>query len=166
MELVEEIKITGKKLRKLVNDNVKSAEAVNLVYSSDTDPGIRRIKKGDSFHYFLAGKKVKDAETLARIKSLVIPPAWTEVWICCHPRGHLQVTGIDIKNRKQYKYHAMWNTLRNHTKFFNLQDFGKTLPAIRQRLQEDLALAGLPQEKVLAAAVSLMQCTCIRVGNN
>jgi DNA topoisomerase-1 len=96
----------------------------------------------------------------------VLPPAWENVWICTNPEGHLQATGTDVRGRKQYKYHSLWTVVRNQTKFFNLHDFGLALPAMRARLQKDLAKQGLPQEKVLAAVVSLMQCTCIRIGNS
>ncbi|HRO43135.1 MAG TPA: DNA topoisomerase IB [Flavipsychrobacter sp.] len=160
------IKITRRKLKLLVNDHEKTAAAVNLIYVNDTQPGILRLSKGNSFVYKIKNKTVTDFDTLARIKSLVIPPAWKNVWICADENGHLQATGIDVKNRKQYKYHPLWNKLRNHTKFFNLHDFGLALPTMRERLQQDLRRQGLPQEKVLAAVVSLMQCTCIRIGNS
>ena len=109
---------------------------------------------------------VNDKNTLQRIKSLVIPPAWEHVWICTLPNGHLQVTGVDVKNRKQYKYHSLWNSFRNQTKFFRLYEFGKALPAMRLKLEKDLALPGLPRQKVLATVVSLMERTHIRIGNN
>ncbi|RYD56385.1 MAG: DNA topoisomerase IB [Sphingobacteriales bacterium] len=161
-----EIKITRRKLRSLVNDSKRSAKAINLIYVNDTQPGIRRIKTENGFIYKTGNKKIASKAELNRIKRLVIPPAWENVWICPFPNGHLQVTGTDVRGRKQYKYHPLWNNLRNHTKFTNLHDFGQILPAIRKRLQKDLSLPGLPQEKVLAAAVSVMQCTCIRVGNS
>ena len=101
-----------------------------------------------------------------RIKHLVIPPAWERVWICKKENGHLQVTGYDAKNRKQYKYHPHWNALRNHTKFYRLHDFGKALPGIRLQLEKDLSLPKLTERKVLAAVVSLMERTNIRVGNS
>lgn len=166
MNATAEIKLTKRKLKSLGNDVIKTAEAVNLIYVNDTQPGIIRIKKNDNFIYKLDGKTIKDIETLSRIKSLVIPPAWRNVWICAHADGHLQATGFDVKNRKQYKYHPLWNALRNHTKYFHLYDFGKALPAIRTQLQKDLSLPGLPLEKVLGVVVSLMQCTCIRIGNS
>ena len=108
METTVAIKLTRKKLEKLVNDPVKSAEIVDLVYVSDIEPGIERIKEGDEFVYLNGGKKINNSEVLNRIKSLVIPPAWTNVWICTNPQGHLQATGIDALNRKQYKYHPLW----------------------------------------------------------
>src|SRR5690606_2734874 len=103
---------------------------------------------------------------LHRIQSLAIPPAWEQVWICALANGHLQATGLDSCNRKQYKYHPLWQSLRNHTKFFRLYEFGQTLPIIRQQLQRDLSLRGLPLEKVLATVVSLMAETSIRIGSN
>lgn len=166
METTTEIKISRRKLRSITSDNKKSAKAVNLVYVSDKEEGIRRAGTMGSFSYTLNGKEVKDGDTLARIKSLVLPPAWENVWICTNPDGHLQATGTDVRGRKQYKYHSLWTTVRNQTKFFNLHDFGLALPVMRTRLQKDLAKQGLPLEKVLAAVVSLMQCTCIRVGNS
>ncbi|MBS1690387.1 MAG: DNA topoisomerase IB, partial [Bacteroidetes bacterium] len=166
MEELSEIRITAKRLRLLASDNITSAKAINLVYVNDTMPGISRVKEGEVFVYMLGKKVIKDEATLQRIKHLVIPPAWQNVWICTEANGHLQVTGFDANNRKQYKYHTLWNALRNHTKFSHLYDFGKALPGIRARLQKDLALPGLPVEKVLAAIVSLMQCTCIRIGNS
>jgi len=166
MEAANEIKLTKRKLKGLVDDPVKSAAAINLVYVTDTQPGINRIKKGKDFIYIKGTEQIKDETELLRIKKLVIPPAWEQVWICAVPDGHLQVTGLDTKNRKQYRYHPLWNTLRNHTKFYNLLEFGKALPAIRAHLQKDIAHQGLPLEKVLATVVSLMQCTCIRIGNS
>ncbi|MEJ7676826.1 MAG: hypothetical protein WKG06_02895 [Segetibacter sp.] len=144
---------------------VKTAEAVNLVYMSDTKPGIERIKTDNGFEYQYEGKKVTDEETLLRIKRLVLPPAWENVWICPVENGHLQATGIDVKNRKQYKYHASWNALRNHTKFYRLYQFGMVIPSLRLKIEKDLSLPGLPVEKVLATVVSLMERTNIRVGN-
>lgn len=160
------ITISRRKSKQLVNNSIKSAEAVNLVYVTNDQPGIQRLKKGKGFIYKLNGRTVTDFDTIARIRSLVLPPAWTNVWICPLDNGHLQATGFDVRGRKQYKYHASWNALRNHTKYFHLHDFGKVLPAIRSRLEADLSKQGLPQEKVLALVVSLMQCTCIRIGNS
>jgi DNA topoisomerase-1 len=165
--IVEEpIKLSKKKIESIVNDPAKTAKAANLVYVSDTDPGITRVKAGEKFQYYFQEKKIDDDEELLRIKHLVIPPAWQNVWICRLANGHLQATGFDVRNRKQYKYHADWNKLRNQTKFYRLHEFGKVLPSIRLQIEKDLSLPGLPVEKVLAAAVSLMQRTNIRVGNN
>jgi len=160
------IKIPSKKIPELINDAKASAKAVKLRYVSDSDHGIERIRKADKFEYRFDGKKVTDAETLDRIKKLVIPPAWEKVWICKFENGHIQVTGIDARGRKQYKYHPMWNALRNETKFYRLLEFGKCIPKIRERLQKDLSKQGLPKEKVLAAIVSIMDKTSIRIGNS
>ena len=165
-ETEEEIKIPKHKIKSIGSDPEKTAKAINLVYVSDTDPGITRVKNGDKFQYFFKDKKVEDDEELLRIKHLVIPPAWTNVWICAKANGHLQATGLDVKGRKQYKYHGDWNKFRNHTKFYRLHEFGKVLPTIRLQLEKDLSLPTLSQEKVLAAVVSLMERTNIRVGNN
>jgi DNA topoisomerase I len=108
---------------------------------------------------------IRDAETLARIKSLVIPPAWTDVWICSHPKGHLQVTGRDAKGRKQGRYHLRWREVRDETKYEHMLAFGASLPTIRKQVEHDLAVPGLPRSKVLATIVRLMEKTLIRVGN-
>jgi DNA topoisomerase-1 len=165
MDGINEIKISKRKLEALFNDNVKSAEAINLTYVNDSEPGITRNNEGTEIIYLQDRKPVKDRKTLNRIKSLVIPPAWREVWICRKDNGHLQATGLDAKNRKQYKYHPLWNSLRNYTKFTHLYDFGKALPIMRSRVQQDLKKHGLPLEKVLATTVSVMENTCIRIGN-
>lgn len=158
-------KITRRKLKTLVTDHAKSAEAINLRYVSDSEPGILRIRTGGDFKYELSGKEVKDEQMLARIRALVLPPAWEAVWICKDADGHLQATGVDAKGRKQYRYHPDWSALRSQTKFYNLYEFGKTLPAIRACMDYDLARTGLPEEKVLATVVAIMQYTGIRIGN-
>jgi len=162
----EPIKLPKKRIESIVHDPEKTAKAADLVYVNDTEPGITRIKTGDKFRYFFKDKIVEDDEVLLRIKHLVIPPAWQNVWICRLENGHLQVTGFDVKNRKQYRYHPEWNKLRSHTKFYRLNDFGKVLPVVRLQVEKDLSLPGLPPDKVLAAVVSLMERTNIRVGNN
>ncbi len=161
-----EIHLNNRTIRSILHDSVKSAAAVNLVYVSDKNPGITRERKGKQFVYRCGNKLLRDQTVITRIKKLVIPPAWENVWICSSENGHLQVTGIDARKRKQYKYHALWTHLRNQTKFYRLYSFGCMMPVIRHRLQKDLALPGLPQEKVLALVVSLMQLTSIRIGNN
>jgi DNA topoisomerase-1 len=161
-----EIKISPKKIKQLIHDNVKSAKAANLLYVSDTQPGIRRIRQNDTFVYRYNNRLVRDKASLERIRKLVIPPAWENVWICREENGHIQVTGIDQKNRKQYRYHPLWNSLRNQTKFFHMWEFGHQLSKIRQKVNKDLALPGIPQEKVLATVVSLMESTNIRIGSN
>jgi DNA topoisomerase-1 len=163
---VTEIKISAKKIKSILRDAEKTAEAVNLVYVQDTQPGISRVKKGDAFIYVSGKKQLLDKTTLERIRKLVIPPAWENVWICKLDNGHLQVTGVDAKKRKQYKYHSHWNALRNQTKFYCLHDFGKSLPNIRKQLVQDLSLPGMPAEKVLATVISLMEQTSIRIGNS
>ena len=140
------------------------AQTVRLLYVSDTLPGIRRIKKGKGFSY-VAGRKAVTGEDLTRIKKLVIPPAWTRVWICSSANGHIQATGYDLRGRKQYRYHALWSAARKETKFHRLYEFGKSLPALRLRLEEDLGRKALCQEKVVAAVIALMERTYIRVGN-
>ncbi len=162
----EPIKLTKKRIESIIHDPVKTARAAKLVYVNDTEPGIIRVKKGDKFEYLFKDKRINGDEELLRIKHLVIPPAWQNVWICKLANGHLQVTGLDVKNRKQYRYHPDWNKFRSHTKFYRLHDFGKVIPIIRLQLEKDLALQGLPLQKVLAAVVSLMERTNIRVGNN
>ena len=152
-------------LKKLAQNPVATAKAIQLVYVSCKDEGIQRIKAGKGFKYVFKNKTVKDKTTLHRIRSLVIPPAWREVWICNIAEGHLQATGLDVKNRKQYRYHPSWNELRNKTKFFRLPELGRLLPSIRRKLETDIALPGLPKNKVLAAVVSLMEKTGIRIGN-
>ena len=102
---------------------------------------------------------------LARIRALVIPPAWTDVWICPDPRGHLQATGRDARGRKQYRYHPRWREVRDEDKYGRLHEFGRVLPSIRRRIARDLRRPGLPREKVLAAVVKLLETTFIRVGN-
>ncbi|MDQ6700225.1 MAG: DNA topoisomerase IB [Acidobacteriota bacterium] len=137
-----------------------------LRYISGSVPGFTRKRVGKGFCYVdLSGKPIRDKEEMRRIRSLVIPPAWTNVWICSLPHGHLQALGIDARGRKQYRYHALYRQVRNHTKFSRLLDFGKVLPEIRQRVNRDLALPGLPREKVLATVVRLLETTFIRIGN-
>ena len=160
------ITLSKKEINSIAKDPVKTAKAADLVYVRDAEPGIKRLKKGKNFHYVLKNKKLNDKEELERIKKLVIPPAWQNVWICVLNNGHLQATGMDVKNRKQYRYHPLWNALRNHTKFYRLYEFGMVLPQMRVQLEKDLALPGLPLEKILALAVCLMEQTNIRIGNS
>ena len=148
-------------------DSLASAKAAGLVYTNDAKPGIRRVGKGKRARYVDArGKPVRGRDELARIRALVIPPAWTDVWICPNARGHLQATGRDARGRKQYRYHAKWRTVRDGTKFGRMISFGHALPAIRRRTDADLRRPGLPREKVLAAVVRLLEKTFIRVGND
>jgi DNA topoisomerase I len=168
MQLIEEtnIKLNKRQLKRILTDAEKSAEAVNLIYASDKASGITRKRSGEKFEYYYKDEKIKDDEELLRIKHLAIPPAWENVWICPSPNGHLQATGLDALKRKQYKYHPLWNALRDHTKYYRLHEFGKALPSIRAQLEKDISLPGLPLEKVLATVVSLMERTSIRVGSN
>ncbi|MEP6835432.1 MAG: DNA topoisomerase IB [Gemmatimonas sp.] len=146
---------------------VDSAKAARLHHVNDDDPGITRRPAGSAFTYTAAnGKTVRDAATLARIKSLAIPPAWTNVWICADANGHLQVTGRDSKGRKQYRYHTQWSRVRDETKYERAALFGEALPAIRKRVNHDLDVPGLSRERVLATLVRLLELTFIRVGNS
>lgn len=159
--------LTPARIVKIMKDPVKSAKAVSLVYTTDSrDEGIQRRKRGKKFEYFAGDEKIKDKEEVARINKLAIPPAWENVWICSLTNGHLQATGIDARQRKQYRYHPVWNALRNHTKFYRMLQFGKVLPQIRLQLEKDLSLKTLEKRKVLAVVVSLMERTNIRIGNN
>ncbi len=149
-----------------ITDPIESAKAAGLRYVSDIKPGIRRTRHCKSFRY--AGpdeKPIRDRDTLARIKSLVIPPAWTDVWICPIANGHLQATGRDARGRKQSRYHPRWREVRDETKYERMTLFAKALPTIRERVDHDLKHPGMPREKVLATIVSLMETTLIRVGN-
>ena len=136
------------------------------VYVSDEEPGIRRKKSGKGFTYTKPdGKTVEDEATLERIRSLAIPPAWTDVWICAKANGHIQATGRDAKGRKQYRYHAAFREVRESTKYEHMLEFARGLPAIRKTIDEHMSLRGLPREKVLATVVRLLETTLIRVGN-
>lgn len=147
-------------------DPVESAEAIGLTYVTDEGAGIQRQKQGDGFQYIgVDGKPLTKPEEIRRIESLGIPPAWEGVWICPDADGHLQATGRDAKGRKQYRYHPKWRSLRDQTKFTRMIAFSEAIPKIRERLEHDLARPGLPQEKVLATVVQLMELTRIRVGN-
>jgi DNA topoisomerase-1 len=151
----------------IVSDPIESAKAVGLVYVSDNVPGIQRRRTGKrGFTYIgVDGKPIRDAAEIRRIESLAIPPAYQNVWICPIANGHLQATGRDAKGRKQYRYHPLWRSVRDQTKFTRMLVFSQSLPQIRQRIEQDLALPGLPKQKVLAAIVRLMELTRIRVGN-
>ena len=143
----------------------RAAMHAGLIYVTDTRLGIARIGCGRGFRYRLPGGGwVREAAVLARIHALVIPPAWTEVWICPHEQGHIQATGFDAKARKQYRYHERWISLRNLAKFDALPAFGQALPAIRRRIARDLAQPGLPRGKVVACVVRLLDQTLIRIG--
>jgi len=164
LEIVD-IELSHKEFLKVDKNYEKAAEVVHLIYVRDTEPGITRLKNGNDFAYFFEDKPLKNKEDIERIKKLVIPPAWTNLWICPLENGHLQATGFDVKQRKQYLYHPLWQQLRNETKFHRLYEFGKVLPQLRLRLEQDIAQKELTQQKVLATVISLMERTYIRVGN-
>jgi DNA topoisomerase-1 len=147
-------------------DPAASAEAARLRYVTDARPGIRRVRAGKHFRYVApGGRPVRDPADLRRIRRLTVPPAWTDVWIAPDPRGHLQATGRDARRRKQYRYHPHWRAVRDDTKYGRLLAFGRVLPRVRVAVARDLALRGLPREKVLATVVRLLDSTALRVGN-
>ncbi len=142
------------------------AKKAGLRYVSDTSPGYSRQKSGGLFQYFdTKNNQITDPAVIERINRLAIPPAYTEVWICPQANGHIQATGLDERGRKQYRYHADWSAARQATKYHRMRAFGEALPKIRRRVAADLELSGVPQEKVLATLVSLLEKTLIRVGN-
>lgn len=143
------------------------AQKIGLAYVASDAPGITRRRSGSGFSYRNAdGRLVRDKATLARIKSLAIPPAWTDVWICADEDGHLQATGRDARGRKQHRYHPRFREVRDAAKFEHLAEFAKALPALRKRIDEDMSRRGLPRDKVLATIVHLLDTTLIRVGND
>lgn len=155
-----------KKLEKIGRDPKVTAKAAGLRYVADSMPGYTRKKSGKGFGFFDAdGNPVKDKELMQRFNKLVIPPAYTNVWISPYENGHLQFTGIDAAGRKQYRYHPEWNKLRNQFKYYHLRLFATYLPAIRARVDKDLARKNLDHEKVVALAIRIMELTSIRVGN-
>jgi DNA topoisomerase-1 len=160
-----EINISHNEFIEITRDSSRTAEVVKLIYVTGKEEGIVRLKKGKGFCYRFKNGILKDKKQLERIRKLVLPPAWKNVWICYYENGHLQATGYDTKNRKQYRYHALWNTIRNETKFHRLYEFGKLLPQLRLRVEEDMQAKELSEKKVLATVISLMERTYIRVGN-
>ncbi|MDQ2824094.1 MAG: DNA topoisomerase IB, partial [Verrucomicrobiota bacterium] len=149
-----------------LTDPEEAAEDAGLRYVSDDQPGYTRKAKGDDFEYFdTDGKPIRDEQRLLRIKRLAIPPAYTDVWICPSPNCHIQATGRDARRRKQYRYHERWREVRDENKYERMAMFGEALPKIRRRVKKDLALPGLPRNKVLATIVQLLERTFIRVGN-
>lgn len=158
--------LTHKQMLTANKDYEHAAAVMKLVYVNDKKPGIERIKKGKNYLYVSGKKTLKEKETLERIRKLAIPPSWKNVWICPKPNGHIQSTGIDLKNRKQYRYHSLWNLLRKETKFHHLYEFGLALPGLRKKMAKDLAQPELNLQKVLAAVLSVMEQTYIRVGSN
>lgn len=159
--------ITAPPARTSTEASVESARAAGLRYTTDARPGIRRVRHGSTFRYLDPdGRRVTSADDLARIRSLVIPPAWENVWICPDARGHLQATGKDVRGRKQYRYHPKWRQARDETKYDRMVGFAQALPRIRERTARDLRRTGMPREKVLATVVQLLEKTLIRVGND
>jgi DNA topoisomerase I len=143
------------------------AARAHLRYVADGEPGITRLRSGRGFRYRRAdGRAVHDPATLARIRALVIPPAWTAVWICLDPRGHIQAVGRDARGRKQYRYHPRWRQVRDGNKFGRMLAFARALPRIRRAVARDLRRPGLPRPKVLATIVRLLERTAIRVGGD
>jgi DNA topoisomerase-1 len=148
-------------------DPVESAQEAGLRYVSDTMPGTLRKRAGTGFTYVGPdGRKITDQKEIARIRSLAIPPAYADVWICPYPNGHIQATGRDARGRKQYRYHPKWREVRDVTKFERMVEFSRSLPAVREQVSKDMGKQGLPREKVLATVVNLLECTGIRVGND
>jgi DNA topoisomerase-1 len=153
-------------MRLSVTPPAKSARAAGLRYVTDDGPGIVRVRSGSGFSYRTArGRRVVDRRTLARIRALAIPPAWRHVWICPSPNGHVQATGRDARGRKQYRYHPRWTATRDEAKYGRLIAFGRALPAIRRRARRDRSARPLSRARVLATVLTLLETTCIRVGN-
>ncbi len=151
----------------LADEHVEAAQAAGLRYVTDSSPGIRRRRRGRGFAYTRPdGAQVRDAAELERIRKLVIPPRWTDVWICPSSTGHLQVTARDARGRKQYRYHTRYREVRDDTKFSRLLEFSEVLPAIRHRVEQDISTPTLSRHKVLATVVWLLEKTLIRVGSD
>ena len=139
----------------------------DLHYVDDTQPGITRKKLRGKFCYFdPAGQRMTDADEIKRLNSLAVPPAYTDVWICADPRGHLQATGRDARGRKQYRYHPRWREVRDADKYWRLRDFGRVLPKLRKQLDVVLAAPGFSRDKVMATVITLLDSTLIRIGNS
>jgi len=160
-------RLTGRRRPAATSDDaLLTARAAGLRYVNADDPGISRRRHGRGFAYRGAdGRPVRDRETLARIRSLAVPPAWTDVWICPSARGHIQATGRDARGRKQYRYHPQWRDVRDEAKFERTIAFAEALPGLRRRVDRDLSRQGLPKPKVVAAVVRLLETTLLRVGN-
>lgn len=157
----------GMSVPELPVDPVESAKIAGLRYVNSNGPGIGRRRAGKGFIYIgVDSRPIRDREVIRRIQSLVIPPAWQDVWICPVANGHLQAVGRDAKGRKQYRYHPEYREIRNKTKFTRMAAFGAALPRIREQVEQDLSLRGLPKRKVLAVVVRLLETTCMRIGND
>jgi DNA topoisomerase-1 len=156
----------AKALEKVLPPPEKSAASASLIHTTDEERGIRRRRAGAGFFYIRPdGKRLKNVDTLARIRSLAIPPAWEDVWISAHPEGHIQATGRDQRGRKQYRYHPRWAACRDEVKYSSLTAFAGALPRLRRAIDADLRRRGLPRERVVASIVWLLDNTMIRVGN-
>ncbi len=153
------------KLRRLPTDPEKSAIAAGLRYGGHQSPGLTRVRRGGGFVYFDGSKQIRDRATLERIRSLVIPPAWTKVWISKDPGGHLQAVGYDARGRKQYRYHPAYRAVRSQTKFERMPEVVAGIAETRRRISEHLFLPGMPREKILATLIRILDATGIRVGN-
>lgn len=159
------VQLSHKEFLLMAHDNERAAKAASLVYVNDAAPGIERQKRGKGFVYIYDNKPLKGNAQIERIRKLAIPPAWTNVWICPLDNGHIQATGMDVRQRKQYRYHNLWSTIRNETKFHRMVEFGKALPVLRLQVEKDMSQHGLCETKVLATVISLMERTFIRIGN-
>ncbi len=149
-----------------MDDPLAAARAAGLRYVNDGDPGISRQRHGRGFSYRDSeGQPVRERETLKRIQSLAVPPAWQDVWICPTPRGHIQATGRDKRDRKQYRYHPLWRVVRDEAKYGRTLAFAAALPKLRRRVARDLARPALPRSKMVAVVVRLLETTLLRVGN-
>lgn len=158
--------MTSRSIPRRVSTPEADAKAEGLIYVSDDEPGLQRRRRGKGFVYVdVRGRRITRAADLERIRQLAIPPAYVDVWICTHPRGHLQATGRDARGRKQYRYHPRWRRVRDEGKFIHVCAFGHALPRIRRKVSADLALPGWPKQKVLALVVRMLDRTQIRVGN-
>jgi DNA topoisomerase-1 len=149
----------------VVDAELADARRAHLHWVTDSGPGISRRRRGSSFGYLKGDAPIRDRETLARIRALAVPPAWTDVWICPDPNGQIQATGRDARKRKQYRYHVRWREIRDANKYDRTIAFAEALPHIRARVESDLRLRGLVRNRVLAAIVRLLDLTLIRVGN-
>lgn len=151
---------------KVVVDPEEAAEEAGLIYVTDRSPGYTRKRRGDDFDFYDAdGKKITDEKRILRIRRIGIPPAWERVWICRASNGHIQATGYDARKRKQYRYHERWRAVRDEGKYEKMILFGQALPKIRKQIEKDMALSGLPREKVIATVIELLERTFIRIGN-
>jgi DNA topoisomerase-1 len=158
--------LAGATTKRAHRNAVQDAQAAHLRHVSDRAAGITRRRLGSGFVYRdKDGRIIAERAELERIGRIAIPPAWTNVWICPDPRGHIQAVGRDARGRKQYRYHPRWRALRDSNKFHHILRFGQVLPRIRRRVRADLATPGLPREKVIAAVIQLMELTLARVGN-